>query len=160
MQRYEISASVRIGAQASAQARHSTIPFDGSAEQKPNLPEPAESLALAFAACALKNVKRFSRIPRLRYESASIPAAAKIEQRPSCIVSIRHPLRVASGEREHRVALLHTSLHKFGGVYSALAGACRLQGEIFAEQPERCDATTANPELSPASGGAREGRRS
>jgi|SRR5579875_239576 len=102
MQRYEISASVRIGAQASAQARRSTTPFDGSAKQEPSLPQTAESLALAFAACAPRNVKRFSRISRLRYESASIPVAAK----------------------------------------------------------ERCDATTANPELSVASGGAQEGRRS
>ncbi len=115
---YEVSASVSKGGQAMAQAKRSEICFDGSAEQDPVLPGPAELLATAFAACKLKNVERFSQILPFRYESASIHVIAEREEHPPRIVSIRYTL-----------------IRKFGTVYNTLAAACRVDGEILVDNP-------------------------
>ncbi len=135
MQRYEVSASVRKGGEASAQAKRSEIRFDGSAQQDPELPGPAELLATAFAACALKNVERFSQILRFRYDTASIEVVAEREEPPPRIVSIRYMLRINTDEPPHRVDLLHLNIRKYGTVYNTLAAACQVEGEIVADNP-------------------------
>jgi hypothetical protein len=53
---------------ATISARESTITFDGSAGTGELYPGPADLLAAALAACILKNVERFSRLPPFRYE--------------------------------------------------------------------------------------------
>jgi uncharacterized OsmC-like protein len=131
MQEYEVSASVQRGGLATAQAKRSEIRFDGSAQQDPTLPGPAELLATAFAACALKNVERFSRILPFHYESASIHVVARREEHPPRIVSIRYTLTIATDEAANRMELLHRNIRKFGTVYNTLAAACRIDGEIL-----------------------------
>ena len=130
MQQYEVSASVQKGGQATAQAKRSVIRFDGSAQQDAVLPGPAELLAMAFAACALKNVERFSEILPFRYNSAWINVVAEREEHPPRIVSIRYTLAIDTDEPASRVDLLHRNLRKFGTVYNTLAAACRVNGEI------------------------------
>jgi uncharacterized OsmC-like protein len=130
MQHYEVSASVVKGGVATAQAKQSAIRFDGSAQQDPVLPGPAELLAAAFAACALKNVERFSKILPFRYESASIRVVAEREEPPPRIVSIHYRLTIDTDEPAKRVELLHRNLRKYGTVYNTLAAACRVNGEI------------------------------
>ncbi len=144
MQKYEVSASVRRGGEASAQARGSEIRFDGSARQDPVLPGPAELLAAAFAACALKNVERFSQILRFRYDSASIHVVAEREEHPPRIVRIRYTLRVDTDEPQQRVDLLHLNLRKYGTVYNTLAAACSVDGEIIAAGGRDCSHSFKN----------------
>jgi uncharacterized OsmC-like protein len=134
MQHYEVSASVVKGGVATAQAKQSAIRFDGSSEQDPILPGPAELLATAFAACALKNVERFSHILPFRYESASIHVIAEREEHPSRIVNIRYMLRINTDEPPHRVDLLHLNIRKYGTVYNTLAAACQVDGEILVDK--------------------------
>jgi uncharacterized OsmC-like protein len=135
MQEYEVSASVRKGGEASARAKRSEIRFDGSAQQDPGLPGPAELLATAFAACALKNVERFSQILRFRYDSASIRVVAEREEPPPRIIIIRYTLKIETDEPQHRVDLLHLNVRKYGTVYNTLAAACRVEGEIVVGSP-------------------------
>lgn len=131
MQQYEVAAAVRKGGKASARAKASTIPFDGSAWQDALLPGPAELLATAFAACTLKNVERFSEILSFQYKSASIRVVAEREEHPPRIVSVRYTLRIETGEPAPRVDLLHRNLRKFGTVYNTLAAACAVDGKII-----------------------------
>jgi uncharacterized OsmC-like protein len=135
MQQYQISASVQKGGRALAQAKQSEIRFDGSAQQDRELPGPAELLATAFAACALKNVERFSHILPFHYESASIHVEAQREDRPPRIVSIRYTLRIKTDESPHRIDLLHLNIRKYGTVYNTLAAACQVEGEIVVDNP-------------------------
>lgn len=135
MQQYEVSASVLKGGQATAQAKRTEIRFDGSAQQDPVLPGPAELLATAFAACALKNVERFSHILPFGYQAASIHVVAQREEHPPRIVSIRYTLTIDTDEPQHRVNLLHLNLRKYGTVYNTLAAACAVEGEIVVRNP-------------------------
>jgi len=118
MQQYEISASVSQGGQATVQAKRSEIRFDGSAEQNPVLPGPAELLAMAFAACALKNVERFSHILPFRYESASFHVVAERDEHPPRIARIRYTLTIETDEPPQRINLLHLNIRKYGTVYN------------------------------------------
>jgi uncharacterized OsmC-like protein len=135
MQQYQVSASVVKGGRAAARSKQTEIHFDGSAQQDPVLPGPAELLATAFAACVLKNVERFSQILRFRYESASIEVVAARAEHPPRITSIRYALRVETAEAPPRVNLLHLNIRKYGTVYNTLVAACDVDGEIIAVQP-------------------------
>ncbi len=148
MQRYEVSASVLKGGAATAKAKQSAIRFDGSAQQDPALPGPAELLAAAFAACALKNVERFSKILPFHYESASIHVVAEREEPPPRIVSIRYTLKIDTDESANRVELLHRNLRKFGTVYNTLAAACHVNGEIVVGNTGTNSRERANDEQS------------
>jgi uncharacterized OsmC-like protein len=135
MQQYAISASVQKGGRALAQAKQSEIRFDAAAQQDPDLPGPADLLATAFAACVLKNVERFSHILPFQYETASIHVEAQREDRPPRIVSIRYTLRIKTDEPRHRVDQLHLNIRKYGTIYNTLAAACRVEGDIIADNP-------------------------
>ncbi len=110
-----------------------TIPFDASVGQSPTLPGPAELLVAAFAACALKNVERFSELLPFRYRGASIHVVAERAERPPRIAAIRYTLRIATDEAPHRVALLHDNIRTFGTIFNTLAASCPVSGEIIAE---------------------------
>jgi uncharacterized OsmC-like protein len=118
MQQYEVSASVSQGGRATVEAKRSEIGFDGSAAQSPVLPGPAELLAMAFAACALKNVERFSHILPFRYEPASIWVVAQREEHPPRIVGIHYTLTIETDEPPQRIDLLHLNIRKYGTVYN------------------------------------------
>jgi hypothetical protein len=107
MQHYEVSASVVKGGVATAQAKQSAIRFDGSSEQDPVLPGPAELLATAFAARALKKVERLSRILPFRHESASIRVVAEREE--ASAQNRQNPLHAYGQDRRTAAACEFTS---------------------------------------------------
>ena len=88
--------------------------------------------AAALAACILKNVERFSKMPRLSYRRATIRVAVEREEPPLRIVGARYILRLETDEPEARLELLHRNIRKFGTITNTLAAAADLQGEIVA----------------------------
>ena len=90
---------------------------------------------MAFAACALKNVERFSKLLPFRYEGASIRVIAERQDASPRFTSIRYELRIATDEPPERVDLLERNTAKFGTVYNTLAAACEVSGEVIAERP-------------------------
>jgi uncharacterized OsmC-like protein len=129
--RYTVEAET-VGGTASATSKGTAIPFDGTREQSPSLPGPADLLATAFAACVLKNVERFSHMLPFRYERAAIVVVAEREEPPPRIARIRYTLKVVTDEPTERVELLHRNIQKFGTIYNTLAAACDVSGEIEA----------------------------
>ena len=117
---------------ASGKAKGRTIEFDTSRTGSDELPGPAELLILAFAACLLKNVERFSHLLSFDYDGASVAVEAGRQDAPPRFPTIRYELRVATTESEHRVELLHRNICRFGTVYNTLAAACDVEGRIVA----------------------------
>lgn len=132
-QSYRIAAAHQPGSPGTIQARHSTVLFDSTAGQDPELPGPAELLAAAFAACMLKNVERFAEMMPFHYEHAAIEVTAEREASPPHIARLRYHLRLVTSEPPHRVELLHHNLRKFGTVVNTLAVACEVEGEVSLE---------------------------
>ena len=117
---------------ATGQARGRAIEFDTSRTGGDELPGPAELLILAFAACLLKNVERFSHLLSFDYDGASVSIEAERQDTPPRFTTIRYEMRVATTESEHRVELLHRNLRRFGTVYNTLATTCDVDGTIVA----------------------------
>jgi len=120
---------------SSATIKETMISFDSSAGQSAVLPGPADLLTLAFAACVLKNVERFSRMLPFRYAGASIEVTSERQAAPPRIIQIRYVLRLQTDEPSQRVDLLHRNIRKFGTIYNTLASTCDVDGEIVAEAP-------------------------
>ena len=129
--RYEVDGENLPGGRAHIAAQGSTVRFDGGATGEV-LPGPADLLAAALAACILKNVERFSKTLRFRYQRATVHVAVEREDRPPRIVRARYSLRVETDEPEPRLALLHRNILKFGTITNTLAAAADLHGEIVA----------------------------
>ena len=120
---------VRPGVSA-ATSKRALIEFDTSAGQSDLLPGPADLLTMAFAACVLKNVERFSHILPFRYEEASIEVTAERQEVPPSITRITYSLQLVTDETEHRVELLHRNIQRYGTIYNTLAAACAISGNV------------------------------
>jgi uncharacterized OsmC-like protein len=134
--RYRVAASTVDHDRSSARIKESVLDFDTSRGQSATLPGPADLLTLAFAACVLKNVERFSEMLPFRYEHASIDVTAEREGAPPRIARVSYVLTLVTDESPVRVDLLHRNIKKFGTIYTTLAAACDVTGEIVA-QPGR-----------------------
>ncbi len=132
---YHVHAESILGGAATAYAKGREIPFDAAAGQGDSLPGPADLLTAAFAACALKNVERFSSLLPFRYERASIDVTAERQDSPPRIISVRYVLAVTSDEPPRRVELLHDNLRRFGTIYNTLAAVADVDGEIRVVPP-------------------------
>lgn len=122
---------------SSAKSKEAVVEFDTSAEQSDILPGPADLLTMAFAACVLKNVERFSHILSFDYQSASIEVVSKRQDAPPKMTSVRYSLHLVTDEPEHRVELLHRNIRQHGTIYNTLAAACEISGEVFTESPHQ-----------------------
>ena len=142
--RYRVEARVTGPGVATGRAKGRTIEFDTSRSGSDELPGPAELLILAFAACLLKNVERFSHLLSFDYDGASVAIVAERQEAPPRFTTIRYELRVATAESEHRVELLHRNLRRFGTVYNTLAATCDVDGTIVAG-PDATDAFERAP---------------
>lgn len=113
-------------------ARDATIVFDRSWPDSEHrlLPGPGEMLAAAFAACAIKNVERFSRMLPFAYERAEIDVELHRNDQPSRFDRIDYTLRIITDEPPARVDLLAKNLTKHGTVYNTLAAGSEINGHI------------------------------
>lgn len=127
---YKVEARVVRPGVSAATSKRAVIEFDTSAGQSDLLPGPADLLTMAFAACVLKNVERFSHILPFRYEEASIEVTAERQEVPPKITRITYSLQLVTDEAEHRVELLHRNIRRYGTIYNTLAGTCDVSGNV------------------------------
>ncbi len=129
---YTVHGRTSPGGNAVAETKGQEVAFDGSAGQGDGLPGPADLLTTAFAACALKNVERFSQMLPFDYEQASIEVTAERQDAPPKIVSVRYVLHITTDEPTRRVELLRDNIRRFGTIYNTLAAVSDVDGEIVA----------------------------
>lgn len=141
---YKVEARVVRPGVSAATSKLSVIEFDTSAGQSDVLPGPADLLTMAFAACVLKNVERFSHILPFGYEEASIAVVAERQETPPKMTRITYSLQLTTDEAEHRVELLHRNIRRYGTIYNTLAATCDVSGNVQARPPARLR-TLRNP---------------
>lgn len=129
---YTVEAQVKAGGEASVAPKGPAISFDGSAEQGDELPGPADLLTAAFAACAMKNVERFSHLLPFAYEQASITVRAERQDTPPKIIAVHYELQVTTDEPSKRVELLHDNIRRHGTIFNTVAAVCEVTGDIVA----------------------------
>jgi uncharacterized OsmC-like protein len=127
--KYFVNAESSSSGQAGFTIRQSEILF-GTAGDEKELPNPAELLLGAFAACCLKNVDRFSKILKFHYETAQIEVSAERQNVPSKITSIHYIIQIKSGDERLNLKLLHKNIEKHGTIYNTLKAVCSISGDI------------------------------
>ncbi len=130
MLEYQISAQSKSGGAAYAEANHTQVYFDGSADGKYKLPNPTELLLTSLAACMLKNVERFSEILKFEYTQAVVDIIGVRNDKPPFIAKIEYSLKVESEMDENMLNLLHKNILKFGTITNTLAKSSELTGTI------------------------------
>jgi len=107
-----------------------SVVSSGISSNHEDLPNPAELLLGAFAACCLKNIERFSEILKFEYEDAQIEVIGERQEKPTKLIAIRYVIQLKSSDSRLRVDLLHRNLQKFGTIYNTLKEVCAISGEI------------------------------
>jgi uncharacterized OsmC-like protein len=134
---YEIEARVVRPGVSAATSKQAVIEFDTSAVRSEILPGPADLLTMAFAACVLKNVERFSQILPFRYQGASIKVVADRQEASPKMIRVTYSLQLVTDEPEQRVELLHRNIRKYGTIYNTLAATCDVSGKVLVQRPDK-----------------------
>jgi len=130
MLEYQITAQSKAGGKASAIANQTEIRFDASAGRDTVLPNPAELLLTALAACILKNVERYSQILHYPYKSAKVSVKGERSDRPPAMQKIDYILEIDTDLDDKKLQLWHKNIIKFGTISNTLAKATELNGVI------------------------------
>jgi hypothetical protein len=78
-----------------------------------------------------------------RYDLAEVDVIARRPDSPPKFVEVTYQLRVATGETQRRIDLVHFNLRKYGTVCNTLAAACDVHGA----RPDRRSGGEAAPRL-------------
>ncbi len=130
MLEYNINASLISGGKAKAIASNYEIKFDASSTKMADLPNPAEILLTALAACILKNVQRYSEKLNIVYKKASIKVNGQRNDNPPFMKKINYILEIETDESERKLHNLLKNILKFGTITNTLSKSLILSGEI------------------------------
>ena len=126
---YHVSGTITPAREATFTVKQGSVTF-GVTNSQEELPNPAELLLGAFAACCLKNVQRFSGILGFDYASATIEVTGERRETPTKIVAIHYVIRIDCVDEKLNLKLLHKNLQKFGTIYNTLSEVCEVSGEL------------------------------
>jgi len=91
---------------------------------------PAELLLAALAACMIKSIERVTPLLKFDLRSVEVRLRGVRQDVPPRMESIDYEILVDSDESDHRLALLHDNVSKYGTVYNTVAPGTRLSGVL------------------------------
>jgi uncharacterized OsmC-like protein len=127
MLEYNISGTSVAHTKAEFEVRNHQYKFGITPED--DSASPADLLVGAFAACAIKNVERFSKMMKFEYEEAKVEVNAKRQDKPPMIKEINFVLSIKSDDPKLNLPLLQKNIEKFGTIYNTLNQVCEIRGE-------------------------------
>lgn len=130
---YRIEASSIANQDAKINVKKSHVEFGTTTATSDILPNPAELLLGAFAACVLKNVERFSSMMKFTYTKAEIRVNATRLENPARMDNINYDLTLYTEDKKINIELLQKNIKKYGTIYNTLALSCSISGTIVKE---------------------------
>lgn len=91
---------------------------------------PAELLLAALSACMIKGIERVVPILRFELRGVEVRVEGVRQDVPPKLESIRYEIVVDTDESDHRLALLHENVRKYGTVFNTVAPGTDLAGEL------------------------------
>jgi uncharacterized OsmC-like protein len=92
---------------------------------------PAELLMGALAACIIKGIERVTPILKFDLQRLEVEIHGVRQDTPPKMESIQYTIKVTSEESDHRLALLHDNVRKFGTVFNTIAPGTELTGTLI-----------------------------
>jgi len=130
MLEYHVAAQ-RIDAHGSAAAcKEAMIVLDTSIRGRSDAFNPAELLLAAIAAGMIRGIERVTPMLRFNLRGGETNIHGVRQDSPPRMESIAYEIVVETDEDDHRLALLHANVRKYGTVSNTVAAATRLEGTI------------------------------
>jgi uncharacterized OsmC-like protein len=130
MLEYRVSAR-RVDAHGSlAATKEAEIVLDTALGGRPDAFNPAELFLAAIAACMIKGIERVTPMLQFNLRGVEVRLHGVRQDSPPKMVSVDYELIVDTDEDDHRLALLHLNVRKFGTISNTVAEATRLEGVI------------------------------
>lgn len=121
----------RIDAHGSeATCKSAAIALDTDLAGRVDAFNPAELMIAALAACMLKSIERVTPILKFDLRGVEIRLNGVRQDVPPRMESIDYEIIIDSDESDHRLALLHDNIQKYGTVYNTIAPGTRLAGVL------------------------------
>jgi len=92
---------------------------------------PAELLMAALSACIIKGINRVVPILNFNLQGVEVEINVVRQDVPPKMESISYVIKVDTDESDHRLALLHDNVKKYGTVYNTLAEGTMLSGQLI-----------------------------
>jgi len=87
---------------------------------------PAELLLAALASCMLKGIERVAPMIHFQYRSVEVHLHGIRQDVPPRMSRIEYEIAVDTDESDHRLALLHDNVRKYGTVFNTVAPGTEL----------------------------------
>ena len=113
-----------------ATCKSASITLDTDLAGRVDAFNPAELMMAALAACMLKSIERVTPILKFDLRGVEVRLTGVRQDVPPRMESIDYEILVDSDESDHRLALLHDNVRKYGTVYNTVSPGTRLAGMI------------------------------
>ena len=97
----------------------------------PDAFNPAELLLAALSACMIKGIERVVPILKFELRGVEVRVHGIRQDVPPRMESISYEIEVDTDEAEHRLALLHENVKKYGTVFNTVAPGTHLSGVLI-----------------------------
>lgn len=130
MLEYSVLAVRRDGHSGVASCKEAELVMDTDPVGRRDAFNPAELLLAALAACMLKNLERLAPMLSFRFHGAELRLHGVRQDRPPQITHIDYELLVDTDESDHRLALMHENIRKYGTIFNTVAAAVTVSGTL------------------------------
>lgn len=113
-----------------AECKDATLDLDTALAGRRDALNPAELLLAALSACMIKGIERVSPILKFQYRGVEVRMHGVRNDVPPRMERIDYEIVVDTDEPDHRLALLHENVKKYGTVFNTVAPGTALEGVL------------------------------
>lgn len=130
MLEYSVHAVRRDAHSGLASCKEAELVMDTDPSGRVDAFNPAELFLAALAACMLKNLERVAPMLSFRFLGAELRLHGVRHDKPPQISHIDYEMIIDTDEPDHRLALMHQNIRKYGTIYNTVAASVTLSGTL------------------------------
>jgi len=113
-----------------AHCKEAAITLDTDMAGRADAFNSAELLLAALSACIIKGIERITPILKFELRGVEVRVDGVRQDVPPKMERIRYEIIVDTDESDHRLALLHDNVKKYGTVFNTIAPGTQLMGTM------------------------------